>query len=827
MIPWKSGTILALVPEQGKLYGSVWRKQGGGLRAIFQDFRFGVRRILKHPVVAVSIVLSLALGIGANVAIFSVFSAALLRPLPFKEDSRLTRVYLVPEKGSERISLRPEVFLPVRDEVRSFESAVGQRFMSLGLETEAGPERVVGIGVTEGWSSTLGIEPQIGRSFSAEEEKGGLSSGVAVISHGAWQRRFGADEAILEQQITLAGSTYSVIGVMPPGMAYPYDAEVWLPIRVAADRLGPWGLNVPARLAPGVSLKAANEELGLLSKQLDLDEGMTLLAVPIREVLLRDDERPLLLLLAAVGFLLVIVSVNIANLLLAESLSRDREFAVRTTLGAGKLRQIRQLLTESLILAILGGFSGLLVAWWVRDLLLPLLPSRVAQLTGGVPMDLRVLGFSLGIVLAATALVGVAPAVRASRRQPQELLQGGRGATRSAASGWMGRAFIVAQVALCLVLLAGAGSIRMDLRALTRLDLGYEKEGLQTLSVALNGEEYATPAARRGFVEQVVAQMEAIPEVETAGSSNVFPSERGNFLAQVEVEGREIRPEETSLVNHRLVFPGFLESMGIPILRGRDLSVSDGEEGLPVVVVSQSLVERYWPGEAAVGKRLRNARQGDDGQWLTVVGVTGNVKEFYGTVDTWYLPLAQHAEGDWALRVTFVARTSGGSESIAGQMREAVRSVDPAIAVFQQESATEIYAETLEGQVFATRLTAAFALIGLLVAAIGVYASMAFDVGERSREIAIRMALGGSPRRILLGVLKRGAMLIGLGVALGLVGSVTLRGWLQELLAGASTVGVSPFLWAAIVLSVVGLVASYVPARRVLRVDPQVELRAE
>ncbi|MGB5162529.1 MAG: ABC transporter permease [Thermoanaerobaculia bacterium] len=797
------------------------------MKAIVQDVRFGVRRILKHPVVAVSIVLSLALGLGANVAIFSVFSAAILRPLPFKEDSKLTRVYIVPDKGNERISLRPEVFLPVRDEVRSFESVVGQRFMSLGFETEEGPERVVGIGVTEGWSSTLGIEPQLGRSFSNEEEAGGLSSGVVLISHGTWQRRFGADEEILEKQVSLAGSTYSVIGVMPAGMAYPYAAEFWLPMRVAADQLGPWGLNVPARLEQGVTLQAANEELALLSSQLDLDEGMTLQAVPIREVLLRDDERPLLLLLAAVGFLLVIVSVNIANLLLAESLSRDREFAVRTTLGAGKLRQIRQLLTESLILALLGGFSGLLVAWWVRDLLMPLLPTRVAQLTGGVPMDLRVLGFSLVMVLATTALVGVAPAVRASRRQPQELLQGGKSATRSVASGWMGRAFIVAQVALCLVLLAGAGSIRKDLRALTRLDLGYEKEGLQTLSVALNGEEYSTGPARYGFVEQVAAQMEAIPGVETAASTNVFPSERGNFLAQVEVEGRELRPEETNLVNHRLVSPGFLESMGIPILRGRDLSVSDGDEGLPVVVVSQSLAERYWPGEVVVGKRLRNARQGEDEQWLTVIGVAGNIQEFYETVDTWYLPLAQHAEGDWALRVTFVARASGGSEAIAGQMREAVRSVDPAMAVFQQESASEIYAESLEGQVFATRLTAAFALIGLLVAAIGVYASMAFDVGERSREIAIRMALGGSPRRILLGVLRRGAMLVGLGVGLGLLGSVTLRGWLQELLVGASSAGISTFLWAAFVLSVVGLVAAYLPARRVLQVDPQVELRAE
>jgi len=797
------------------------------LTTILQDLRYGVRRILKHPVIATSIVLSLGLGIGANVAIFSVFSAALLRPLPFKDDSRLTRIYIVPDKSDERISLRPEIFLPLREEVRSFESVVGQRFMSLGFDTQEGPERVVGIGVTEGWSSTLGIEPQLGRSFSSEEEKGGLSSGVVLVSHGTWQRRLGGDKEVLGQQVSLSGSTYSVIGVMPAGMAYPYEAEFWLPMRVDADQLGLWGLNVPARLGPGVSLDAANQELAALSSQLDLDERMTLQAVPIREVLLREDERPLMLLLAAVAFLLVIVSVNIANLLLAESLSRDREFAVRTTLGAGRLRQIRQLLTESLILALLGGLAGLLVAWWVRDLLMPLLPSRVAQLTGGVPMDLRVLVFSLAMVLGTTALVGVAPAVRASRRQPQELLQGGGRATRSQASGWLGKAFIVAQVASCLVLLAGAGSIRRDLRALTRLDLGYEPEGLQTLSVALNDEEYSSSPARQSFVDQVVARLEAIPGVENAASTSVFPSERGNFLAQIEVEGREVLPEETHLVNHRFVTPGFLESMGIPVLRGRSLTSSDGSDALPVAVVSRSLAERYWPGEDPLGKRLRNTRLGEDARWLTVIGVVGNVHEFYETVETWYLPLAQNGDGSGASRVTFVARASNGSEGIASQMRQAVQSVDPAMPVFQQESASEIYAESLEGQVFATRLTAAFALIGLLVAAIGVYASMAFDVGERRREIAIRMALGGSPRRILRGVLKRGAIVVGLGVGLGLLGAVTLRGLLQELLVGASSAGIGTFLWAAVVLSAVGLLASYVPARQVLRVDPQAELRAE
>ena len=797
------------------------------MKAIFQDVRFGLRRIFKHPIVAFSIVLSLALGIGANVAIFSVFSAATLRPLPFEDVNRLTRIYLVPDKSDERISLRPEVFLPLREEARSFEGVVGQRFMSLAFETDEGPERVVGIGVTEGWSSTLGIEPQIGRSFSAAEEKGGLSSGVVVISHGTWQRWFGGDAAILGEQVSLAGGTYSVIGVMPVGMAYPYEAELWLPMQVDADQLGPWGLNVPARLGPGVSLMAANQELAALSQEIDLDEGMTLQAVPIREVLVRDEERPLMLLLAAVGFLLIIVAVNIANLLLAESLSRDREFAVRTTLGAGRLRQIRQLLTESLILALVGGGAGLVVAWWVRDLLMPLLPARLAQLTGGVPMDMRVLVFSLVMVLGTAAVVGMAPALRASKRQPQELLQGGRGATRGVASSWLGKAFIVAQVALCLILLAGAGSIRRDLRALSRLDLGYEQEGLLTLSVNLSGEEYSMGPARQSFVDDVLDRLEAIPGVETAASTNVFPSERGNFLAQVEVEGREMRPEETHLVNHRFVTPGFHDSMGIPVLRGRALNASDGDSGLPVVVVSQSLAERYWPGEAAVGQRLRNAREGEDAPWLTVVGVVGNVHEFYETVETWYLPLAQNAGHSLASKVVFVARAASGSEGIPGQMRHAVHTVDPSLPVFQQESASEIYAESLEGQVFATHLTSAFAVIGLLVAAIGVYASMAFDVGERSREIAIRMALGGSPRRILLGVLKRGAMLIGLGVALGLVGSVTLRGWLQELLAGASSVGVSTVLWAAIVLSVVGLVASYVPARRVLRVDPQVELRAE
>ena len=797
------------------------------MKAILQDLRFGLRRVFKSPVVAISIVLSLALGIGANVAIFSVFSAAILRPLPFEDDGELMRIYLVPDKSGERISLRPEVFLPLRDEAGSFESVVGQRFMSLALETEQGPERVVGIGVTENWTSTLGIEPLLGRSFSSEEETGGLSSGVTLISHGAWQRYFGGDAQIVGRQVSLTGGLYSVVGVMPPGMSYPYGAEFWLPMRVDADRLGPWGLNVPARLAPGVSLEAANDELANLSRQLDLDEGMTLQAVPIREVLLSNEERPLMLLLAAVGFLLLIISVNIANLLLAESLTRDQEFAVRTTLGAGRARQIRQLLTESLILAVAGGGAGLVVAWWVRGLLMPLLPERLSQLTGVVPVDLRVLGFSLLMVLGTTALVGLAPAFRASRRQPQDLLQGGKGATRSAASGWLARAFIVAQVAICLILLTGAGSVRRDLEASSRLDLGYGAENVQTLSVALSGESYATGGSRVSFVEGVLARMEAIPGVERASSTNIFPSGQGNFLAQVEIEGREQLREEANLINHRLVSPGFLESMGIPILQGRALTSFDDREALPAVVVSRSLAERYWPGEEAVGKRLRNARRGEDAVWLTVVGVAADIHEFYETTDTWYVPLAQNAEESLSSRVTFVVRVEGKATGLAESLKRAVHQVDPTIPVFHQQSASEIYAESLEGQIFTSRLTSAFAVIGLLVAAIGVYASMAFEVGARRREIAIRMALGGSPGRILLAVLRRGALIVTVGVIVGLIGSVSLRGWLESLLAGASTATASTFTLAALLIAAVGLLASYMPARQVLRVDPQVELRAE
>ena len=797
------------------------------MKAILQDLKFGIRRILKAPVVALSIVLSLALGIGANVAIFSVFSAAILRPLPFEDDTELTRIYLVPDKSGERISLRPEVFLALRDEVRSFGSVVGQRFMSLALETEEGPERVVGIGVTEGWASALGIEPQLGRSFSSQEETDGMSSGVVLISHGAWKSYFGGDARIVGQQVSLTGGVYSVVGVMPPGMSYPYGAEFWLPMRVDADRLGPWGLNVPARLGSGVSLQAANDELAVLSRRLDLDEGMTLQAVPIREVLLSDEERPLMLLLAAVGFLLLIISVNIANLLLAESLTRDREFAVRTTLGAGRARQIRQLLTESLVLAVAGGGAGLVVAWWVRGLLIPLLPVRLGQLTGSVPMDLRVLGFSLLIVLGTTALVGLAPAYRASRQQPQELLQGGRGATRSAASGWLSRAFIVAQVAICLILLTGAASVRRDLEASSQLDLGYDANGVETLSVALSGESHATATSRVNFVQEVLNRMESIPGVERVASTNIFPSGEGNFLAQVEIEGREPRRDEANLINHRLVSPGFLESLGIPVLQGRGLTSLDGSGALPVAVISRSLAERYWPGEEAVGKRLRNARRGEAASWLTVVGVAADIHEFYETTDTWYLPLAQNAEEDLSSRVTFVARVDEEAVGLADLLKRAVHQVDPTIPVFEQQSAAEIYAESLAGQLFTSRLTTSFALIGLLVAAIGVYASMAFEVGARRREIAIRMALGGSPRRILLDVLKRGALIVAAGVALGLIGSVTLRGWLDALLTGASSVTVSAFSFSAAMIAAVGLLACYLPARRVLRVDPQVELRAE
>jgi len=798
---------------------------------LWLDLRYGLRTLRRQPLYASIAILSLGLGIGATAAVFSVADAALIRSTPFRDDARLVRIYIVPKDGSQRISLAPETFLAIRDRQRSFESLVGQRFLNLTLTTPEGPERVVGTAVSRGWAATLGIQPILGRTFTPEEERAGQGAGVVLLSHGLWERLFAGDPGAVGRSLTLNGRPHAVIGVLPRGFRYPYETTLWLPVDLDHDAAGTWGLNVQARLKPGVGLQQARDDLAGIAAQLAEElparhEGATLLPVPTREVLLGDQGRLVVALLAAVSFVLLIVCANLASLLLARSTARHREMAVRASLGAGRLRQVRQLLTESLLLATLAGALGFLLAYGASDLLGRLLPPRLQTVVGHVPVDARALAISVVLSLVTGLVFGLVPALRTTTANLSTTLSGG-----DRVSGSAGRflgALVVGEIAVSTVLLVGAGLTLRNLYRLQRADLGYPARGLTLLSVPLDAPEYQAAERRVQLVRGVERELAAAPGVSAVGMTCLFPSSRGNFLARVEVEGRPLERAQQNLVNHRLVSPGFFEALQLPMLRGRPFLSTDGPGAEPVAIVSRAMAERYWPGLDPVGRRIRDLpANGEPSPWRRVVGVVPDLREFYEVAETWYLPYAQRAERRMAGRATFVVRAGADVPGLGASLRRAVGRVDPTLPVFDMLKVTQMHADTLSEQRFSTQLLSGFAGFGLLMAALGIYGVLSYSVSRRSREIGIRMALGARPVDIRHSVLARGAGLVAGGLGLGLLGALVLSRLLASLVTEVGALDPVTLSATTVILALVALQACWLPARRAMRADPVSVLRQE
>jgi putative ABC transport system permease protein len=800
---------------------------------MIQDVRYALRQLARHPVFTAISILTLAIGIGANTAIFSAARAALFQPLPFEHEDRLVRIYLTAETGGPLISLRPEVFLAVQERGRFFDRIVAQRFTSYALATDAGPERVVGIAVSEGWGATLGVRPILGRLFLPEEEAAGEDAGVALLSHGAWQRRFGGAQSVIGEVMQLDGRSHTVVGVMPPGFTYPYEAELWVPMRVRAGQRGVWSFNVPARLKPGWTVEQARADLRAVAEAAaaevpDLEPGTTLTAVPIREVLVGGEGRTLVALLAAVGFLLLIVCANLANLLLSRALGRGREFAVRAAIGAGRTRLLRQVLVESVLLAVLGGVAGLIVAALGSALVEPLLPRRLLSYVGASPgFDWSVLAFAALVSTASGVLFGLAPAVRLSHERPFTALYsadraiGGKGIRR------LERALVVGELALALTLLSGIGLMLRDFQRLHSADLGYDPAGLLVFTVNLSPEAYPTAESRTAFMTAAFTELERLPGLAASGATTMFPSSRANSVAEVVVEGREQLLGEMTLVNSRMVTPGFLQALGVPRLRGRSITDQDRGDTRPVVVISASLARRYWPNEDPIGKRVRNGRAGDDAPWMTIVGVVGDVREFYEVVGTWYMPYAQGAESFLAGRAVFALRSATQVPPTISAVRGAMVAVDPGLPIFDAITAEDLYAASYSRQGQAAMLGSVFATFALLLAGIGVYGSISYGVSRRTREFGLRMALGSDRATIMRGVAAEGGQLVAAGMVIGAASALILARFLSSALTEVDPFDLPTFAIASLVLAAAALGAAFVPAVRATRIDPVEALRHE
>jgi len=815
-----------------------------------QDLRFAFRMLLRNPGFTLVAGLTLSLGIGANTALFSAVNALLLRPLPVEDINHLVFGMALRE-GYDPFGTSLLEFELYKKEGRSLSSCGVGTPRQFTLLSGDEPERLRGSAVTADFLTTLGVKPILGRVFTPGEDRPGGES-VALMGYELW-RRLGSEPGAVGRTLQLEGRPTMVVGVLPPGFDVPYSAEIWVPMQVDIASLplthrAATANEFVGRLKSGVTLEEAGAELKALAGRLEREypqvrRGWSYGIVPLRRQLLADLEgrtqRSLMALSAAVGFLLLLCCANVASLLLARGAAREGEIAVRMSLGAGRLRLIRQLLTESLLLAFLGGAGGVLLAYWMQPLMIRLNPIQAADLGSRLAdfrIDARVLGFALLATLLTGAICGLAPALKAARPGGLMALLKRREQRAGAASG--GRlslgAIVVGEVAIAATLLFGGGLMMQSFRHLQEMDLGFRPAGLLTMELPLSPLKYPDTARQDEFMQQVVQRVQALPGVLHAGMTTNIPMQRGVTLDSVfEVEGHPpADPSNVPITAHRLVSPDYMQTLGVSLVRGRMLDASDRADSLPVAVVSEEFVRQSWPGEDPIGKRVRRVRSGEPGPWMTVVGVVADVKEdrFWLRIErpVWYLPFSQQT---FALPVSIplnlLVRTSGDPSRVAKAVREAVRATDPIQPVAGVMTLPEYLSDVLIAERFSAVVMGALASVGLLLAALGLYGVMAYTVSLRSGEIGLRMALGARPRDVLRLVLKRGFTLALGGLALGLGAAWALSRLVASTLYQVKATDPVTFLAVALVLSCVALLACYLPARRAARVDPMIALRIE
>ena len=817
---------------------------------LLQDLRFAFRMLHKNPGFTLVAALTLALGIGANTALFSAVNALLLRPLPVEDIDHLVFGMALRE-GYDPFGTSLLEFELYRKEGRSLASSGVGTPRQFTLLSGDEPERLRGSAVTADFLTTVGVKPILGRVFTPQEDRPGGES-VALVSYELW-RRLGADRRIIGQTLQLEGRPTLVVGVLPPGFDMPYSAEIWVPMQIDIASLPLMQRAATAnefvgRLNRGVSLEQADAELKGLAGRLEREypqirRGWSFGIVPLRRQLLADLEgrthRSLLALSAAVGFLLLLCCANVASLLLARGAAREGEIAVRMSLGAGRGRLIRQLLTESLLLAALGGGGGVLLAYWMQPLMVRLNPIQAADLGSRLAdfrIDARVLSFSLVTTLLTGVICGLAPALKAARPTGLMALLKRREQRAGGASG--GRLslgmIVVGEMAIAATLLFGGGLMMQSFRRLQGIELGFHPENLLMMELPLSPLKYAETGQQVEFMQQIEQRVMALPGVVGAGMTTNVPMQRGVTLDSVfEVEGRPpADPSNVPITAHRLVSPGTLQTLGVSLIRGRMLDESDRAGSLPVAVVSEELVRQSWPGEDPIGKRVRRVRTGEKGPWMTVVGVVANVKEdrYWLRIDrpVWYLPYSQQTFPlPVSIPLNLLVRVSGDPSLVAKAVREAVRAADPAQPVAGAMPMEEYLSDVLVAERFSAVVMGALAALGLLLAALGLYGVMAYTVSLRTGEIGLRMALGARPRDVLGLVLGRGVKLALGGLTLGLCAAWALSRLVASTLYQVNATDPATFLAVALVLGVVALLACYLPARRAAKVDPMIALRCE
>src|SRR5712664_498898 len=828
------------------------------MQTIWQDFRHGARSLTKNKAFAAVAVLTLALGIGANTAIFSVVNAVLLQSLPYKDPGKLVYVWTtmisqgVPISGSAAPDFREW-----RTRNQGFQDMAAYTYDKVNLSLpEEEPSRLQGADVSPELFSLLGVNPVLGRTFLPEEDQWGRHR-VVLFSYSLWQPRFAGEKNILSRHLRLGGQDYAIVGVMPKGMPFFDDlprVDLWVPLAYAPkDGMNTRGnhyLNVVARLKAGVTVERAGTEMAGIAKQIERqfpeNKGLGAKVVTVREQLVGDVRPALLILLGAVAFVLLIACVNIANLMLARATARQQEFAVRAAMGAGRARLLTQLLLESLPIAIFGGAAGILIASWEIRLLESRIPSDL-PLFNPIAINTSVLVFSAAISLLTTLFLALAPALFASKGDIQETLrEGGRGGMEHRGAGRLRSLLVVSEVAMAVLLLAGAGLLIKTFGALRHTDPGFSADHLLTMQMQLspetdfpNGHEDAAIQ----FYRNLSARVDALPGVKNSGITTTLPLGFGmGWGKYFDVAGHT---PPTSLdnvpdVRFQLSTPGYLPTIAARLRDGRFFSDDDSQTAPGVAIINESLARQFFPNENPIGKSIRmfpplellapDARKPETYPPLrTIVGIIADMKDQAinrPSFPTVYAPYAQYHNEGWGINV-FAVRTSGDPLAAISMVRDQIHALMPNIPVAEVASMEQLLARSLSRARFSMLLLSVFAALALVLAAVGIYGVMAYAVAQRTREIGVRLALGAQPRDVLNMVLVGGGKLAAFGLALGLIGSLGMNYFLRSQLYGVSSSNPLTYATVAALLGVVALAACYLPARRATRVDPLVALRYE
>ena len=806
---------------------------------IFQDIRYGIRSLLKRPGSTLVALITLALGIGVNTAIFSAVDSILLRPLPLKDPERLVSVWEQGlGQGINQNEVAPANFFDLRTQNNAFEGIGAHGPQDINLTGDGEPERLNGELVSANVLSILGVQPALGRTFLPNEDQEGQHR-VVVLSDALWQRRFNRDSSIVNRNIVLNGESFTVVGVMPRGFFYPLrETELWIPWAMEPEQAAGRGdhyLRLVARLKPGTTLAQANADVSAIGQRLAneyprTNEGLNFIVNSLHRDYVGDLRLPILIMFAAVGLVLLIACANVANLLLAQATTRRREIAIRIALGARRWTIVRQLLVESLLIAGAGGFVGVLGAVWGVQGLAKLLPESLSKLQN-VSVDARVLLFTFGVSLLTAVVFGGVPALLAARAKPGETLSD---VARDAGGGTSGRhvrrLLVVSEVALAVVLLVGAGLLIRTFQLLRQVNTGFNTENLLTMRMVLPMPKYAKPEVRRAFYDEMLRRVKELPGIESAGMITFLPLSFEGMNFSFSVEG-QTSPSDMKLpfALYRVVSPDYFRAMDIPLQRGRFFDAHDNADSQPVIVISRQLAEQYWPGQDATGKRLKIGPLDSPNPWLTVVGVVGDVRQagLYGDprMDL-YAPYAQDRRAFIAPR-DLVLRTKGDAASVAAAVRQAVWSVDKDQPVSHVRTMDQVFAAAISQERFQALLLGLFAALALVLACVGLYGVISYAVVQRTHEIGVRMALGARPRDVLSLVLRQGMGLTIVGLVVGIgVGSVATR-VLSDMLYGVTPRDPLTFVGVPALLLLVAFLACYIPARRATRIDPLVALRYE